>query len=495
MWLEFLGYFIIGVYSLSLIYVTVFCLMQLQLLFRYFIKPQIKTVESKKSVGDESWPFVTIQLPVFNEKYVVARLIDNIVSLDYPKDRFEIQILDDSVDETTEIINEKVKEYAQKGFQIHSIKRTDRKGFKAGALEEAMSSAKGEFIAIFDADFLPETDFLKATIPSFDDPGVGVVQTRWAHINQNYSILTELQAFQLNVHFTIEQKGRYNAGYLLQFNGTAGVWRKACITDAGGWESDTLTEDLDLSYRAQLKGWKINYLEEVTAPAELPSDINGLKSQQFRWMKGGAETAKKILPAVWSSDIILTQKVQATIHLLSSSIFIFVFILGVFSVPLLFILNPLGLGAIHFFVYLISLLSIILVYGVANVGVAWPKEIKLIMIFKFVLLFPVFVSLSMGLAFHNSLAVLQGFFGKTSAFVRTPKYGASRDLKSLVSSSYFAKKMGWVSIGEGCLSVYFFIALYFGWKFDMKEFFTMHFLLALGYLMLFLFALKSRFTK
>ncbi|MBK9735611.1 MAG: glycosyltransferase [Saprospiraceae bacterium] len=248
---------------------------------------------------------VTIQLPVYNEKYVIERLIDNIIKLDYPKDRMEIHILDDSTDETKTIVQKKVSYYKKSGYNIDYFNRHERTGFKAGALKDGMKMAKGEFIAIFDADFLPRPNFLRLTLPSFDDPKIGVVQTRWEHINQSYSLLTELQAFQLNVHFTVEQKGRYQAGYMLQFNGTAGIWRSSCIIDAGGWEADTLTEDLDLSYRAQMKGWHIKYLEHVTAPAELPAEINGLKSQQFRWMKGGAETAKKMLPRVWDSKISL----------------------------------------------------------------------------------------------------------------------------------------------------------------------------------------------
>ena len=492
--MEVVGYFLLGVYIICLTYVAVFCLMQLHLLYRYFMPSRAKIFKNEDSFSRDT-PFVTIQLPIFNEKYVVGRLIDNITSLDYPKNRFEIHVLDDSTDDTLDITKAKVKEYEAKGFNIKCITRTNRTGFKAGALKDAMSEAKGKFIAIFDADFLPKPDFLTVTLPSFDDPNIGVVQTRWEHINQNYSLLTELQAFQLNVHFTVEQKGRYKAGYMLQFNGTAGLWRKQCIEDAGGWEADTLTEDLDLSYRAQMKGWKIQYLENVTSPAELPAEINGLKSQQFRWMKGGAETARKMLPRVWSSNISVVQKVQATVHLLSSSIFIFVFLLGLFSVPLLFLLNPLGVDTSIFTVFLSSLLAIIMVYYVANVGVAWPKENKLKMILKFILLFPVFLAISMGLAFHNSLAVMQGFLGKQSAFVRTPKYGMAKSAKSVIQKSYFSNKIGWVSLGEGFFSLYFMTAFVIGIKFDMSEFLALHALLAVGYFILFLYAIQSKFSK
>lgn len=490
-----LGYFLFFIYTLALVYVTVFCLMQLHLLYRYqFGKKGIETTTDSKPIKDY-YPFVTIQLPIYNERYVVTRLIDNIVKLDYPKDRFEIHVLDDSTDDTLEITRTKVTEYQAQGFQIECITRENREGYKAGALKNGMSIARGEYIAIFDADFLPRPDFLKGTLPVFEDAGIGVVQTRWEHINQHYSLLTELQAFQLNVHFTIEQTGRYKAGYMLQFNGTAGLWRKSCIDDAGGWEADTLTEDLDLSYRAQMKGWKIKYLQDVTAPAELPAEINGLKSQQYRWMKGGAETAKKMLPKVWSSDILWHKKVQATSHLLSSSIFIFVFIIGVFSVPMMFLLAPLSIDTSKLTIFMVSLLSIIVIYFVANVGIAWPRQNRIWVLTKFVLLFPVFLALSMGLAFHNSLAVIQGFLGKKSPFVRTPKYGVTQKNDTVIQTQYFSKKLDWVSIGEGLLSLYFFIAIYVGFVYDMKEFFAFHCLLASGYLILFIYAVQSKLSK
>ena len=279
------------VYSVGLMAITIYCLLQFHLLYYYKTKKN-KYLLQVNTPHDESLdlPIVTIQLPIFNERYVVQRLLTSITALDYPKSKMEIQVLDDSTDDTVEITAKEVEKYSEQGFDIKHITRTDRTGYKAGALKSATTFAKGEFIAIFDADFLPEEDFLMKTMKHFADPKIGVVQTRWEHLNQNYSLLTRVQAFQLNVHFTVEQLGRKVGNLLLQFNGTAGVWRKETINDAGGWEADTLTEDLDLSYRAQLKGWKIIYLEDVTSPAELPSEMNGLRSQQFRWMKGGAET-------------------------------------------------------------------------------------------------------------------------------------------------------------------------------------------------------------
>ncbi len=360
------AYIVLAIYSLALLYITVYCLMQFNLLYHYKKEADVpQKLEKKTSTNnliatsnqipglqnggnsspevfeENEYPFVTVQLPIYNEMYVIERLIDSVANFNYPKERFEIHILDDSTDETIEITKSKVAEYQALGFNIQQIRRENRQGFKAGALRDAMPFAKGAFLAIFDADFLPDPDFLKNTIPYFQDPKIGVVQTRWEHINEDYSIITRLQALQLNVHFTVEQTGRMKGNYLLQFNGTAGVWRRQTIEEAGGWEADTLTEDLDLSIRAQLKGWKILFRENIGSPAELPAEMNSFKSQQFRWMKGGAETAKKMLPSIWKSQLNTWQKIQASFHLLGSTVFLFVFIMGVFSVPLLFLLSDL----------------------------------------------------------------------------------------------------------------------------------------------------------
>ena len=402
--------------------------------------------------------------------------------------------MDDSTDETIDITRRKVEEYQSQGFAIKQICRVDRKGFKAGALKEAMEFAKGEFMAIFDADFLPDPSFLKMTIPHFEDPEVGVVQTRWEHINEDYSIITRLQALQLNVHFTVEQTGRMKGKYLLQFNGTAGVWRRKTIEDAGGWEADTLTEDLDLSIRAQLKGWRIKYREEVGSPAELPAEMNGFKSQQFRWMKGGAETAKKMLPTVWKSHLTFWQKVQATSHLLASTVFIFVFILGVFSVPLLFFLSDLievGFSKNFFAYFLVGLLSITAVYYTGNVQAPFHKEPFSKLLYKFLFLFPLFLALSMGLSLHNSIAVLQGYLGKRSAFIRTPKF----DIKSIKDQfksrkKYLKYKLTWTTIFEGLLSLYFLAGVISGIYLENTTFIIFHLMLFIGYGTIFYFTVK-----
>ncbi len=490
--MSILAYTILGIYCVALFYITTYCLLQFHLLYKYskgdqFI-PLLKS-ETKK-IKAEDLPFVTIQLPIYNELYVIERLIDRVSEFEYPKDKFEIHILDDSTDETIEIVRNKVEQYAAKGFQIKQICRTDRTGYKAGALKEATEQAKGDFIAIFDADFLPRRDFLLNTIPYFKNPKIGVVQTRWEHINQNYSMLTKLQAMQLNVHFTVEQRGRKSGNYLLQFNGTAGVWRKETIASAGGWEADTLTEDLDLSYRAQLKGWEIIFLEKFGSPAELPAEMNGLKSQQFRWMKGGAETAKKMLPTIWQSNLKLSQKLHASGHLLGSTIFIFVFIAGVFSVPLLFAMQEIGFDTRYFGIFLIGLLSVIAVYYVANVSAELKEESYFRKVTKFVLLFPVFLALSMGLSLHNTIAVIQGWWGKESPFVRTPKFNINGIKDTFRKQKYFQSNISWTTIFEGLLAIYFAAAVVIGWQMGDYTFLVYHALLMAGFGTIFYYSIR-----
>ena len=477
-----LGYVILGIYCLALLYITLFCLMQFHLLW-FYRKRHDQKVQTKDEKGDkmQHYPFVTIQLPIYNERYVIERLIDNIMCFRYPQDRFEVQVLDDSTDDTLALSKRKVEEYRALGYNIHLVTRDERNGFKAGALKHGMQFARGEFIAIFDADFLPNPDFLIQTLPHFSDPQVGVVQTKWEHINQNYSLITRLQAFQLNVHFTVEQSGRQAGKYMLQFNGTAGIWRRATIEDAGGWEADTLTEDLDLSYRAQLNGWKIHYLEQIGSPAELPAEMNGLKSQQFRWMKGGAETARKMLPTVWKSNLSPVKKMHATLHLLSSTIFVFVFVVGVFSVPVLFFLEPLGINVQFFTIFLTGLLTIAAVYFVGNINSTWKGQPPFRAFLKFIVLFPVFLSLSMGLSLHNSIAVLQGYMGKKSPFVRTPKFNIQSLADGFNRRKYLSRKIPYTTIIEGILALYFFVAILVSLYFQDTAFLFFHVLLMFGY--------------
>ncbi len=493
--MDSLYYIIIGLYTLVIVYILVYCLMQFHLLVHYkrFHKHNAQEYSATDREIESVLPFVTVQLPIYNEYYVIGRLIDAVCKFDYPKDRFEIHILDDSTDETVQLVAEKVEAYKKQGFLIEQIQRVKRHGYKAGALRDGMSKAKGEFIAIFDADFLPNTDFLQKTLPYFQNAKVGVVQTRWEHINQGYSLLTMLQAIQLNVHFTVEQTGRVAANYMAQFNGTAGIWRRKTIDDAGGWKSDTLTEDLDLSIRAQLKGYKIKYLEHIGSPAELPAEMNGLKSQQYRWMKGGAETARKMIPSIWQSKSLpLGKKIHSTIHLLASSVFVFVFSLGVLSVPLLVALDKLMLRSDIFSLFIVSTLSIVIVYYAVNVTNVHTRihENRIVSFFKFLYLFPMFLAMSMGLSLHNTVAVLQGWLGKKSAFVRTPKFNIQNLKDSFRVRKYFSGKLNWTTAVEGLLCLYFMGAIVLGFYIDDTSLILFHILLALGYGTIFYFSVK-----
>jgi cellulose synthase/poly-beta-1,6-N-acetylglucosamine synthase-like glycosyltransferase len=483
----------LGIYLTSLGVVTGYCLLQVYLLLRYLL-PSEKSSEAEPL---SEFRRVTVQLPVYNEKNVIERLIESVCRLDWPRDKFEIQVLDDSTDETSKIIDACCLRYRQEGIDIHCLRRKDRSGFKAGALKEGVSTAKGELIAIFDADFVPNSDFLLRTVPYFKDDRLGLVQARWAHLNQHDSLLTELQAFQLNVHFTIEQTGRWNAGYFSQFNGTAGVWRKECIEDAGGWQADTLTEDLDLSFRAQMNGWQCLYLENVTAPAELPADIASLKSQQFRWMKGGAETARKLIPSVWTSGRSLVIRLHAIAHLLASSVFVFVVLLGLSSIVLAlgFCVGPqsgvrAALSYVDWVVYVMPVWM--LVYYTANVVRAWPGRSIGMKTVKFISFFPVFLAVSMAIALHNSLAVIQGWMGRKSAFVRTPKRGAlNARVVSHAIEKKWASKIPPLAFAELLVGALFLVACITSVTCAHHPFLYFHLLSGVGYLILVSFHFRS----
>lgn len=390
--------------------VLLYSLFQLQLLYFYLKSRKKIRKGSTLPTLHATTPFVTIQLPIYNELYVVERLLDNISRMDYPREQFEIQVLDDSTDETADILKRKVKELADSGLNIDYLHRSDRCGFKAGALKHGLCSAKGEFIAIFDADFLPEPDFLQNTIPYFSDRKIGAIQTRWGHVNKKYSLLTRLQAFALDAHFTIEQSGRNSQGFFINFNGTAGVWRKDTILDAGNWEGDTLTEDLDLSYRAQLKGWKFKYLEDVVSPAELPIAVDAIKLQQFRWIKGGTQNFLKFFRKVISAPIPLLTKVNALFYLFSSMVFVFTFSLALLSFPvMLFQSSHPELKHTFAFsaVYLLTPIILIFYYGIAFFKTnRHPRSVFIYPVYF--LLFLIFV---FGLSLNNFVAVMEALFG------------------------------------------------------------------------------------
>ena len=453
---------IIVIYSISLLLIFLYALAQLNLLFNY--------LSSKKNNDDcpkfdlsnpEEVPYITIQLPVYNEMYVMERLLDNISKIDYPKDKLEIQVLDDSTDETVESTAQQIEKIQATGLDIKHITRTDRSGFKAGALKEGLKIAKGEIIAIFDSDFLPKKDWLKRTVPYFKDETIGVVQTRWGHINRNYSILTKIQAFALDAHFTLEQVGRNSKGHFINFNGTAGLWRKACIIDAGNWEGDTLTEDLDLSYRAQLKNWKFKYLEDVETPAELPIVISAARSQQFRWNKGGAENFKKMCGrVVKSQNISAKTKVHGLLHLLNSTMFLNVLIVGVLSVPMLYIKNEYAHLRPYFYVMSFFVMSTIIFFicywfMFKNIYGGGFKNF-----IRYIGMFFVFFSIAMGFSLHNSIAVLEGHWGKKSEFVRTPKFNISKYKDNWKNNKYMKRTVSVHVIFEGLLMLYFAFGMY-----------------------------------
>ena len=375
-----------------------------------------------KKVSSKNWPRVTIQLPIYNELYVVERLIGSVCRIDYPRNLIEIQVLDDSTDETTEIAKAMVEKMKVRGFDIVYIHRTDRTGYKAGALKEGLKSAKGELVGIFDADFVPNSDFLKESVPYFIDPNVGMLQTRWGHLNYDYSLLTRAQSMGIDGHFGVEQASRSWSGLFMNFNGTAGVWRKKTIEDAGGWQADTLTEDLDLSYRAQMKGWKLEFAPQVECPAEVPVTITAFKSQQHRWAKGSIQTAKKNLGKLFKSNASIFVKIQAFLHLTHYLVHPMMILVVLTSIPMLY--------TQWFFDHLTYPIMIFTLLCLATFGPSsmyifsqrilyrdWKSRIKYL---------PFLMCLGTGIAVNNTKAVLEALFGIESGFIRTPKYGIKR---------------------------------------------------------------------
>ena len=453
---------IIAIYSIALLLIFMYALAQLNLLFNY-LRARKKNSDSPTFdfSKEKEIPFVTIQLPVYNELYVMERLLDNIAEIDYPKEKLEIQVLDDSTDESFEETARHIEELRKTGLDIQHLTRKDRVGFKAGALKEGLKTAKGEYIAIFDADFLPKKDWLKNTIPYFKDPEIGVVQTRWGHLNRDYSILTRVQAFALDAHFTLEQVGRNSKGHFINFNGTAGVWRKECILDAGNWEGDTLTEDLDLSYRAQLKNWKFKYLEQVETPAELPVVISAARSQQFRWNKGGAENFQKMAWRVFKSpDISIKTKLHSFLHLLNSTMFLNILIVAILSIPMLYIKNEYEHLKMYFYVmgfFVISTIIFFICYWFTYKTI-YGGGFKHFL--KYSAMFFTFFSVAMGFSLHNSIAVLEGHFGKKSEFIRTPKFNISTLKESWKGNKYLTKNISPNVIVEGVLMLYFGFGMY-----------------------------------
>jgi len=403
----------------------------------------------------ENWPRVTVQLPIYNERYVIERLIETVAQFDYPRELLEIQVLDDSTDQTQAVASDCVERHRALGVPIAYIHRDNREGFKAGALQEGMKQATGEFIAIFDADFIPPADFLRRTVPYFADTGLAMVQTRWSYVNRNYSTLTEVEAILLDGHFAIEHSSRFRSGQFFNFNGTAGIWRRTAIEDSGGWQHDTLTEDTDLSYRAQMRGWHFIYLPEIDCPSELPVEMNAFKAQQARWAKGLMQTAKKVLPQVLRSDIPSGNKSEAIFHLTANISYPLMVFLSIILLPAMIVRFYQGwfqVLVIDLPLFLASTCSISSFYLAAERAL-YPKTWK-----RTFWYLPFVMAIGIGLSVRNAVGVIEAIVGKKSEFVRTPKYrveaGGQQQGAWLKKKSY-RKSAGWMPYAEIALGIYF----------------------------------------
>ncbi len=406
-------------------------------------------------------PRVTVQLPIFNEMYVVERLIDSVCRLEYPRDLFEVQVLDDSTDETCAIATAVVDRWRAAGIDIVYVRRTNRLGFKAGALENGLHSAKGELVAVFDADFVPAPDFLTRTVPFFSDAKTGMVQVRWGHLNREFSLLTQAQSILLDGHFMIEHTARNRSGCFFNFNGTAGIWRRETIQDAGGWQHDTLTEDLDLSYRAQLKGWQFIFLPDIVSPAEVPVDMNAYKSQQHRWAKGSIQTAKKLLPTILRSSLPFRIKREAFFHLTNNFAYLLIVVLSL-MMPLSMIIrfkhNLYATILLDLPIFVSATFSVSFFYVATQreIGATWWERIKYL---------PFLMSLGIGMAINQAKAVLEALLDRQSDFARTPKTGSEGKAVLSVKKAYRGKR-SWVPFIELGFGAYFTAAIYYAWDND-----------------------------
>jgi cellulose synthase/poly-beta-1,6-N-acetylglucosamine synthase-like glycosyltransferase len=419
----------------------------------------------------EELPKVTVQLPIYNEQFVIDRLIDAICAMDYPRDRLEIQVLDDSTDETQTVAAGIVERYAALGHPIAYIHRTNRHGFKAGALDEGLKVAKGEFVAIFDADFVPPTDWLMKVVHHFSDPAIGMVQTRWTHMNRDYSLLTQIEAILLDGHFILEHGARARSGDFFNFNGTAGMWRIQAIVDGGGWQHDTLTEDTDLSYRSQLAGWKFKYLPDVECPSELPIEMTAFKTQQARWAKGLIQTSIKVLPMMFKSNVPRRIKVEAVYHLTANLSYPLMVVMSALLIPAMicrFYQGWFQMLLIDFPLFAASSFSIAVFYLVSQ-RILYPKTWL-----KTLFYLPFLMALGIGLTWTNSKAVMEALLGIKSAFVRTPKYRVAKKGEKSQASKYRKRLVlaPWIELLFGC---YFALAILY--TFSNHNYFTAPFLI------------------
>jgi cellulose synthase/poly-beta-1,6-N-acetylglucosamine synthase-like glycosyltransferase len=463
---------IILIYSFFFLFIILFSLGQLALIITFL---NYRNKENHK-ITLNTYPNITIQLPIYNERFVIERLLDSISNLNYPKKKIEIQVLDDSDDDTSILVEQKVEKLISLGFTISQIKRKNRIGFKAGALQNGLIQAESEFILIFDADFIPEPDFLINTLPYFSNDKIGMVQTRWGHINPRESWLTRAQEIGLNCHFIIDQGGRAKGGFFISFNGTAGIWRKACIEDAGGWEADTLTEDLDLSYRAQMKGWQFKYCPEIISPAELPNVLSAVRSQQFRWIKGGVETSKKLIARLWNCNLPISVKLFGSLQLLNNYIYAFILLTGLLSVPLMLLKNK-SMEFDLFFNWSGMLISVVIInFFYCFTAILIDKKNIIVSIKEILSAFPIAIIVSMGMSYHNSIAVLKGIQGQKTAFIRTPKFSEAQR-----ENSYLKSQKNRQYLPEFLLFIYFLLAVIAELYFKDFGFLIYHLLMLSGF--------------
>ena len=441
-------------YFLVLVLLSVYGVHRYSLVYLYLRTRHKAPIPSKRF---ERLPSVTVQLPLYNERYVVGRLLKAATALDYPRERLEIQVLDDSTDETTEIAKELVREYAARGHRVRYLHRSNRRGFKAGALAEGLKVAAGEFIAIFDADFVPPRGILRQMVEYFTDPEVGLVQGRWTWLNRDYSLLTRVESLLLDAHFTIEHGGRSFSGLFFNFNGTAGMWRRSAIESSGGWEHDTLTEDTDLSYRAQMRGWRFVYAPHIVCPSELPVEMNAFKAQQARWAKGLIQNAKKLLPRLWRSPLPLRVKVEAFFHLTANVCYPLMVALAYLLLPAMILRAHQGwfeVLSIDLPLFLAATGSVSTFYLVAQRELDpqnWKKSIKFV---------PLLMAIGIGLSLSNTKAVFEALLGWKSGFARTPKYCVEKGKEPWESKKYSAG-WGWTPVVELVHGGYFTYIFYY----------------------------------
>jgi cellulose synthase/poly-beta-1,6-N-acetylglucosamine synthase-like glycosyltransferase len=463
-------------YFIVMIVLAFYGMHRYQLVWLYY-RNRKKAVHAPPSTFAEL-PRVTIQLPIFNEQYVIDRLIEACCKLDYPREKLDIQLLDDSTDETQQVAAEIVARYRQQGHPIEHIHRTDRYGYKAGALDYGLKTAKGELVAIFDADFVPPPDWLMRVVHHFAEPCVGMVQTRWTHLNRDYSFLTQVEAILLDGHFVLEHGGRSRSGVFFNFNGTAGMWRRVAIEEAGGWQHDTLTEDTDLSYRAQLKDWHFKYLQDVECPAELPIEMTAFKTQQARWAKGLIQTSKKILPQVWRSNAPLHTKIEAVYHLTANLSYPLMVVLSFLLMPAMIIRFYQGWMQMLFIDFPLMMLS---TFSISSFYLVSQKELFPRTWYKTLIYLPFLMALGIGLTLTNTRAVMEALFGIKSAFKRTPKYRVEKRGQTSNAAKKYRKRLGIVPWVELAIGTYFALTVWYA--IVNENYFTVPFLLlfVLGY--------------